>query len=219
MQEEYAVEKIIVKKTKWRLAPLSGKKKSICSTVAMYLKKKQKQHNYTGEKQQLPFFPALPFSKFVLCWAFSFLVLLWPHLTEHCRISGVQKSVTISLRCFVLSLSQLTTHTFVSKSIKMSNRCLQAEKGFVTWVWISSLFSGKVSVLWMQRVVFPLCSAAARAFYGCFSEEKDVSILHQLPLFMVLGILLLGWKRVKMLVLCCYSTYHNFQMFPTIKMN
>lgn len=85
---------------------------------------------------------------------------------------------------------------------------------------LASLFPGKFSVLWLQRVVFPLCSAAARAFYGCFSEEKDVNILHQLPLFMVLGMLPLGLKRVKMLlVLCCYSTYHNFQMFPTIKMN
>lgn len=74
--------------------------------------------------------------------------------------------------------------------------------------------------LWPQRLFFPLCSAAARAFYGCFSEEKYVNILHHLPLFIVLGILPLGLNRVKMLlVLCCYSTYHNFQMFPTINMN
>lgn len=81
---------------------------------------------------------------------------------------------------------------------------------------LASLFPGEFCALWLQKVVFPLCSAAERTFYGCFSEEKYVNILHHLPLFMVPGILPLGLNWVKMLlVLCCCSTHHNFQMFPS----
>lgn len=149
---------------------------------------------------------------------------MWPHITEYCRIKRVQKSVNTSLRCLELSFSQLMTHTPVSQSIKKDVKQMSAgwervcELGL--GIHLASPFTGEFCALWPQRMVFPLCSAAVRAFYGCFSEEKYVNILHHLPLFMVLGILPLGLNRVKMLlVLCCYSAFHNFQRFPTIKMN
>lgn len=64
---------------------------------------------------------------------------MWPHISEYCRIRRVQKSVTVTLRCLVLSLSQWMTHTLVSRSINEDVKQMPAGwQRFVGWVWIST---------------------------------------------------------------------------------
>lgn len=137
---------------------------SICRTVAMYLKKKKKKLHW--REATAHFFPALPFSKFVLFWGFGFFFLMWLRITQYCIIRRVQKSVTISLR-LVLSLSQLIPHTLVSKSINKDVKQMPAGwERFVMCVWIST---------------WPVPSLVASVCCGCRGWFFHCAVLLQEP--------------------------------------
>lgn len=96
---------------------------------------------------------------------------MWPHITEYCRIRRVQELVTISLRCLVLPLSQLMTHTLLSKSINEDAKQIPAGwQRFVRWVWISA---------------WPVSSLGSSVHCGCRGWFFHCAVLLQEPFMAV----------------------------------